>query len=489
MKFTSSDHRILRWLALVVGVTIGAALLVVVPFVRELASPIFGLDHDAMGTGRRPVVIIAGVTQQLPTTDYISSVGGVTANATAASTGDVEATTETVSTTFTEQGQVSFSGSIAPITFTGTQVDNYAPTGLATTYVIDQSVSSDTNITGLLAQPTGTQIDFRNLASSSGTLTFKTASGSSIATNRFTMSGAVDWKLPPGCSILFRYTGSDWRMIALITTDYPSLKTDGALTANGGASIVGGATADSFTAQALLGTTQASSSIGTQNDFAINASTTILRWTGASLVTFTGFTGGASGRLLIVINASGTQTLRLANLTTSSAGNQLINIASKDINLVGVNAAALYEYDGTASEWRMLSVFSTTIDYAITYSDGLTLSNALAGTTGAFTSGIVAQGTGAHYRTTISTGNGITCGTTPTTSMTDSAGKITIGTTSGGNCTMTFATTYTNPPMCIVRFEDAATNAASSYSTSATALSVTGASDGKTFDFFCVGLI
>lgn len=248
--------------------------------------------------------------------------------------------------------------------------------------------------------------------------------------------------------------------------------------------------ATTLTAGAVVGTTQSSTATTTQNDFAINASATILRWSGASAVTFGGFTGGTDGRLLIVINASSTQTLALSNLAAgSTAANRLINIASKDLNLVGVNAAALYEYDGTASEWRMLSIFSTTIDYSITYVAGLTLSNSLAGTTGAFSSGIVAQSTGSHFRTTVSTAESNTCGTSPTVTATDAAGKITIGTSSSGNCTVTFKTTFTNPPMCIVRFEDAATNGTAAYSTSATALTITGAADSKTFDYICVGLI
>lgn len=139
---------------------------------------------------------------------------------------------------FTDIGQLSISGSIAPTSFTGARVDNYAPTGLATTYVIDQVVTSATPITGLAAQVTGTQIDFRNSSTSTGALTFSNADTNSTLGNRFALPGAVNWIVPPGSSLILRYTGSDWRVLATSTTELPSIVVDG----NG--AVVGSLTAD-----------------------------------------------------------------------------------------------------------------------------------------------------------------------------------------------------------------------------------------------------
>lgn len=280
----------------------------------------------------------------------------------------------------------------------------------------------------------------------------------------------------------------------LPTADY--LSSAGGLTVNGTASAAGDVQADTatigttLTAGAFAGTTQSTTVTSTQNNFALNANTTILRWAGASAATLGGITGGVSGRVLIIVNASAAQTLTLSNLGSgSTAANQMINIASADLVLSGTNSAAIYEYGSASNNWRMVSFFSTQVGYSPTFVAGMTLSNSMTGTTGAFTSAVVAQSTGSHYRTTISTAATVSaCGTSPTVSGTDAAGRITLGTTSSGGCTLTFKTTYTNPPSCVVRFEDAATNAAVSYTVTATTLVITGASDAKLFDYFCIGL-
>jgi len=164
----------------------------------------------------------------------LNTIAKFTPNGSSAGNSSVTDNTVTVQTAeavnvgaFTDIGQLSISGSIAPSSFTGTRVDNYNPGGLATTYVIDQVVTSATVITGLTAQVSGTQIDFRNSSTSTGTLTFSNADANSLAANRFAMPGAVNWIVPAGSSLLLRYTGSDWRVIASATTDLPILTVDG----------------------------------------------------------------------------------------------------------------------------------------------------------------------------------------------------------------------------------------------------------------------
>ena len=43
-------------------------------------------EPSMIGTARRPLVIVSGQTEQIPTADYVSTVGGLTTNATAAAT-------------------------------------------------------------------------------------------------------------------------------------------------------------------------------------------------------------------------------------------------------------------------------------------------------------------------------------------------------------------------------------------------------------------
>lgn len=77
----------------------GLALIVVA---LSIALPLracrSGDELDTLGTARKPLVMIAGQTQQIPTADYVSSPGGMSLNGTAASgAGDMEATTLTTS--------------------------------------------------------------------------------------------------------------------------------------------------------------------------------------------------------------------------------------------------------------------------------------------------------------------------------------------------------------------------------------------------------
>jgi hypothetical protein len=233
-------------------------------------------------------------------------------------------------------------------------------------------------------------------------------------------------------------------------------------------------------------TSQSSTITGTNNDVALNATATIFYWAGASAGTISGFTGGVANRNLVVINNSKTQILTLSTLSGSSAGNQLQNLGptTTNLRLVGSEgSSARYIYVGAAGSgvWQLVSFSSSTIDASLTFG------NSVNGTTFQASSSLTANGRNVHFRAIVDTPSATTCGTSPTVTSTDAGGEVTIGTTSGGNCTVTFNTTYTQAPACIVRFHDATTNNAISYSTTATTLAITGASDGKVFDFFCLG--
>ena len=299
-------------------------------------------DAEVQGTGRRPLVIVSGQTEQLPATDYISSAGGVSTNATPAAAGDIQTTTETV-------GQLAY-------------------------------------------------------------------------------------------------------------------------------------------------TVQTSTITGTNDNVALNATTTIFRWNGIGAATITGFTGGVAGRVLVVNNVS-TQNLTLSNLTGSSAGNQL-QLFGNTSEVIKAQGSATFVYDATTTTWRNIALASTQVNASMAF-NATTVTTKNLSATGNLTatqsvSGqvtITAGGPTAHYRALVGSPESVTCGSNPTVAATDAGGEITIGTSSGGNCTVNFGATYTNAPACTFRFHDAATNNAVSYTTTPNTLAITGASDGKTFDFFCLGSI
>jgi hypothetical protein len=82
-----------------------------------------------------------------------------------------------------------------------------------------------------------------------------------------------------------------------------------------------------------------------------------------------------------------------------------------------------------------------------------------------------------------------TCGTSPTITGTDTAGLITLGTSSSGSCTVTFASTYSSTPACQITLTTAGTAAMSISARSASAFTVHSSTDtsGSTFSYFCIG--
>lgn len=83
-----------------------------------------------------------------------------------------------------------------------------------------------------------------------------------------------------------------------------------------------------------------------------------------------------------------------------------------------------------------------------------------------------------------------TCGTSPTLAAgsTDRAGKITVGTSASNACTLTFGTTYTTAPFCIV--QNSLTGAAANvYAVSATTIVWSSAlADSTTLFYECIGV-
>lgn len=333
--------------------------------------------------------------------------------------------------------QFALSSSISPPAFTGSTVNDYNPTGLATTYVIDQAVTSPTVITGIEAQPSGTQIDFRNTTSSTSNLTFDNATGS-LAANQFVLPGAVNWILQPGNSLLFRYNGSNWRLIAAVTNDVPVFTVDGLLTTNGGIT-----NASSTTILNTFGRTTTGSifetmdtltspiAAGTLNDWnptfadgANGAFVTYFRAPFTNVTTITGFTASAfaSGRELYFYN-SGTTAATFTNQGAgSTAGNRFIMPSGTSVQL-DPGAVMHMAYDTVLSRW-VVDYVSTTAGASGTsgsmtlWSDSNTLGSYAGSTSSTCTAGQfiteVASSAAGALTTTCAAGGGGTVGGTGT---------------------------------------------------------------------------
>jgi len=319
--------------------------------VREVAGPTSSLapDYGILGTGRRPLVIVSGTTEQLPTADYISTVGGLTTNGTAASSGDIESTTATISTTFNTQGAIVRTGVITPSAFTGVQQDDYNPPGLSTASEIDITVNSNTTLTGITAQATGFILTIRNMGAN--VITFSNESTSSLAANRFNFGASQ--LIGSGSTLVLRYSGSDWRTIAWtpgVTANFNNITPTGVSQITQLRYVV-----------TLSATTGTSDNIANTNN--------IYRYTGTGgNATYTGFASGSDGRFLIVQNQNGSgRTLTLANQNAgSTASNQLLCFGSTDITLSD-GGAATFMYNTARGLWIMTSLSTNTVGGAIQF--------------------------------------------------------------------------------------------------------------------------
>lgn len=101
---------------------------------------------------------------------------------------------------------------------------------------------------------------------------------------------------------------------------------------------------------------QSSTSIGTQNDFALTTGVTLLRMNNASLVTVTGFSAGVDGQRVRIVSIGAGQVDLVHQSSGSVAANRLINVAtSGNTSLAAGSGTADYVYDATTARWRLVS--------------------------------------------------------------------------------------------------------------------------------------
>ncbi len=289
--------------------------------------------YDAMVTARRPLVIINGSTQQLPIADYISSVGGITTSATAAAAGDIQTTT----ITSTGVGTIGGVTNTAQTRRTGVinvslteSTSNWSPAGLATASLINVTPTNAWALTGLVAQPAGTEIVLRNQGPYA--ILLSDLHGASLAANQFD-NGEFTLTLGSRQIVTLRHNGTNW----------VTMGTSGQFL-----SVTSLSASLSLETAGLRLTTTNWTATGISHD--VN-SFVAFQYDGAGDATVTGFLGGTQGQPKFVQNVSAFN-LTLANETGSAAGRQIKLPGS--VNLVlAPRCGALLTFETSQSYWQL----------------------------------------------------------------------------------------------------------------------------------------
>jgi hypothetical protein len=241
------------------------------------------------------------------------------------------------------------------------------------------------------------------------TLTHQAAS---TAANQITGMASADVRISPSGTVVLRYdsSSSKWVVSAMASNQF-----GGAVTAQAGLTVSGFSTLNGSLNIGNGGSTeQTDTSTSTQVDFALNSTTSVLRYTGAG-VTHTGFTGGSTGRILIIQNET-SNTVTINNESASSAAaNRITTLGSVNV-VLDPQGFAILRYDGTLSRWRMMiahtrtfgtisaAAFSVSGNFTTTGANRLqatTTTAALSGTNNDLAGGLFATRIAASAATTI----------------------------------------------------------------------------------------
>lgn len=104
------------------------------------------------------------------------------------------------------------------------------------------------------------------------------------------------------------------------------------------------------------GVVQTTTSTGTQNDFALTASASLLRVNNASAITLTGLSAGADGQRLDVVSiGAGTVTISDQG-GGSTAANRVITGLGEALVLTAGTGVARLVYDATTARWRVTAI-------------------------------------------------------------------------------------------------------------------------------------
>lgn len=224
---------------------------------------------------------------------------------------------------------------------------------------------------------------------------------------------------------------------------------------------------------------------GTQNNYnpAGLSGASVIREAPASALTITGIASPASGQLLLVSVAGTSASVTLSNEDAgSTAANRIWAQNNASLTLTGngtnPNGEAWLWYDSTSSRWRVVATNQVTWTSLVTLAGGMNVTGGSLLVSGS-SSHILAIGGNTPVLTS--------CGSTPSPTITgtDIAGKYTTGGTAT-TCTITFGSTFTNPPACWLQPEGTATQP--TFSISATAITVATDIATTTYDYGCISV-
>lgn len=267
-----------------------------------------------------------------------------------------------------------------------------------------------------------------------------------------------------------------------ITDDGTTVSTAETTSFSNGTTIANGLTTDGTIATVI----QPTSITGVVNDYnptgwftGSKPTATFLFITASGAVTLNGLVGGISGRHVCIYN-TGANSITFANEAAgSTAANRFLTVdALSWILFNSFLEHACFVYDGVASRWRQIgTVHVPLINNAGTtqLTGGVTIS-----------AKVLFNGATGHLATTGTAPTLTTCGTSPTITGSDIAGILTTG-SAATTCTITFAATYTNEPVCMVEAIGITTQP--TYTVSATAITMTVDTASQKYYYFCMGQI
>jgi hypothetical protein len=285
----------------------------------------------------------------------------------------------------TSHGGISLSTVTTPRLIASGEIDvtgeqTYSTTGTSNDIALNAGVSvfrytgnNTATLTGFTGGVDGRLLYLINAATSNFTLTLGHQTGSASANQiNGILSNSISISFGGGALLRYEAAAAKWRVINVSTNNFFSSITSGGVTTFGANSFSSGATTFNHTLN--IASEQADTSTGTVNDFALTSSVSVLRWNGASPLTLTGITGGANGRLLIIVNESAANALGLNNESASStAANRIVAFNSAS-QVVTPGGTVILRYDGTASRWRLLSVSTSTVSSSMTFTGTVSMS-------------------------------------------------------------------------------------------------------------------
>lgn len=369
---------------------------------------------------------------------------------------------------------------IRPAALTGT-VNDWAPTGLSTATSIIVATSGTTTLNGLTGGVEGRQIQLCNTGTFD--LTLANEAAASAAANRFMLAGAANWilGLTGNSCAAFVYDGTAlrWKMTSKTGTIMPSLTVAGAVTVGTTLNVTG-----ATTVAQMIQTAFTEAINGAYNNFAINSTATIVRFTLGANSSITGFSGGVPGRRFTAFNASGGILLFTNESGSSSAANRL-TLPEAASTTLRIGSSMDFYYDGVTSRWigmldtriAQFTVDGTLVATTTLRSDGTSnLGDSQSDLTNVY----------GHYMSLGTAPVLTSCGGGATIVGNDQAGIVSIGTVATG-CVITFATSYgANAPACVVT---SGSGIVFSYTVAATVITVTaiGALSSTTLIYNCKG--